>query len=536
MKGLWRSPWLWSLVFLLVACNQSTAVNQEEPSPNASSVNCPTTDESARQLDLKAVTYPLQAFDFTAEQISGDPNTVTVSTPQRQFVFCRATGQWSILPPSGSPQTTAAEPADLLGQSSTWHSLSVAEQTYQYRATLIPAPDPTYTNSPQKVIFELKAPTPSAAIALELYNVEQLRDSGLGYELGLPEVKAALTVGDALFFAIISEQGEGFSGLTTFVRYDLKTTKLELLQPPEIIGEQITDLIATTQGQEITFWFGTKYSAEGSPSIPAKGLMSYRFQSDAWQQGAIAVHSLHNSPLIGAVPTKLYQEAETLWAATGNGICQIQWQTIDNWDAWQCWRFALVTQLSASGLPLYRSLLSTVPATTLTPSGDRPTTEVLWWSSIVPFGIADQVPQKGRFEVVYPLGFQATIPEGAFQWDDQTDQARITDWNDQVYWIGEEWHWTGSVFQRGFDEVAANLVGLGAVGISEQGYNTEGIQDTNVLRGDLKLLSLTAEKTQIEYFSGWVDDQLIQPYVVVLPADKQPITTPSPIKAIADQL
>ncbi|MEB3225964.1 MAG: hypothetical protein VKJ86_09190, partial [Synechococcus sp.] len=275
---------------------------------------------------------------------------------------------------------------------------------------------------------------------------------------------------------------------------------------------------------------GTKYAAEGSPLIPARGLIAYKFNTD-WRDAEISFHTIHNSPLIGAIPTQLHAEGDVLWAATGNGICQIQWRNIDQWEAWDCWRFALEAQLPESGLPVYRSLLAETPSSTLTTD----TVEVLWWASTVPFGIAHEQLKKGRYEIAYPTGFRVTVPEGMFQWDSEPDPMLLP-WEDQLYWPGEEWHWAGDRFIRSFDEVMGQQVGLGPVGISEQGYNPEGIQDLNALRGDLQLFALDRDSTTVDYFSGWVDDALLELYFTLVPSEKKPITTESPLKAIATEL
>ncbi|BAW96874.1 hypothetical protein NIES970_18160 [[Synechococcus] sp. NIES-970] len=518
-RYLRRSPWLWVSLILLNACGGSTA-SDEVLSPTANdATNCPQTDPEAQQFTIKADLSVAEQFDFMAWDIQADADTVMVQTKQHQLIFCRETQAWAILPPA---VFTPDQEPDLerlrTGEDPAFQTLELAGKTYQYRVFLRPNPFLSFENPPEKTIFELIPPGETEAIALDLYTLEQLRASGIGNDLGIPAVTAALPVGNALFFAVSSEQGEGFSGLSTFIRYDLTTNSLELHQPPEAIATQITDLQGITTDSETILWFGTKYAAEGSRQIPARGLGVYEFTND-WRQGELTFYTITDSPLVGAIPTQLHAEEDLLWVATGNGICQIQWREIQQWDAWDCWWFALETQLPPSGVPVYRSLLAPTPSATLTET----TAEVLWWANTVPLGIDGQ-PKQGRYEIAYSPGFRVTVPEGAFRWEKG------------IYWPGEEWHWAGDRFTRAFDEVQENAVGLGPVGISEQGYTAEGVQDTNVLRGDFQLFTLTQDVTIVDYFSGWVEAEAIAPYFTLTPSTKTPITTENPLQKITTEL
>ncbi|ACB00654.1 MULTISPECIES: hypothetical protein [Cyanophyceae] len=535
-NGLGRSPWVWVGLICLGACNGQSISLEEQPgdvTAPSTPANCPSTDGAAQRLTIQADLSVADQFDFTAWDIQADSDTVTVQTRHHQLVFCRETQSWAILPPTTDNTSNAVQDQELLlaGEDPAFQTVELAGEAYQYRVLLRPNPFLDFENPPEKAIFELIPPGETEAIALDLYTLEQLRASGIGADLGIPTVTAAIPVEDTLFFAVSSEQGEGFSGLSSLIRYEPSTDSLELQQPDELIATQITDIQATINDDQTTLWLGTKYAAEGSSLIPARGLVAYEFNQD-WRDGKISFHTIHNSPLIGAIPTQLHAEGDVLWVATGNGICNIQWRNIDQWDAWNCWRFALEAQVPESGLPIYRSLLAETPSTTLTAA----TAEVLWWASTVPFGIAHEQPKKGRFEVAYPTGFRVTVPEGAFQWDSEPDTTDLLPWEDRLYWPGEEWHWAGDRFGRSFDEVMGQQVGLGPVGISEQGYNPEGIQDLNALRGDLTLFALDLDSTTVDYFSGWVDDALLEPDFTLVPSEKKPITTESPLKAIATEL
>ncbi|NJN74556.1 MAG: hypothetical protein HC799_18060 [Limnothrix sp. RL_2_0] len=536
-----RSPLLLSCLFLLVACDPSTTDNgtsnqTTEGNPDQVAVNCPTTDVDASRFNPNQKPYIDEIFNFAAREIRDTTDTLTFHTPNHDLVFCKANNTWAILPPSEAEPLEATN-EDILAELSNpdFESIQANGQAYQYRAILDPNPYPDYEPTPQKVIFELIPAGETEPIRIDLYTLDKLRETGIGYELGLPEVRGAVQVEDQLFLAVSSEQGEGFSGLTTLVRYDLADNTLAKIQPQNIIREQITTISVTSEADQVVLWMGTKYSAEGSGRIPAKGLVTYSFSQDAWQDGKMAAYSVNNSPLVGAVPSQLYRTDEMMWVATGSGICRFPWQQVKEWEAWQCWRFALEADFAPAGVPLFSSVLASVPSTTLSATEADSKIEVLWWSSVVPMGFESNAEEKGRYEVAYQTPRQITVKEGGYRWADQDNRA-VAPWDYQVYWPGHEWHWQGNRFARDFDEVDVNLIALGASGISERGYNRDGIQDTNVMRGDIRLLSLTTDETQIEYFSGWIDDGLLEPYFVMLPSTKQPIETPNPLKAIAPNL
>ncbi|MGB2925457.1 MAG: hypothetical protein WBB82_09160 [Limnothrix sp.] len=545
LKRHWRrSPVFFSCLLLLIACEPDTTENVVNNSAataqnlkQAEAANCPTTDTEASRFDPNSGDYIEQLFDFTTQKISNTADTLVFHTNNHDLVFCRSDSTWAVLAPSeATPLYEEFNGADFEALSDpNFASIQADGQTYKYRSTLEPNPFPDYTAQPEKVIFEFIPAGETESISLDLYSAEQLRDSGLGNDLGVPEVQGAVQVEDQLFFAVSSEQGEGFSGLTTLLRYDIPTGKLAKIQPQNIIAEQIISMVATTEADKTTLWLGTKYSSEGSDSLPAKGLVTYTFTTDAWETGSMAAYSVENSPLVGAIPSQLYQDDEVLWVATGSGICQFPWQQVKQWEAWECWEFGLEAELDAAGVPIFSSTFASVPLTTLSASAENPKVEVLWWSNVIPISFETDVAREGRYEVVSPTGLNATVNQGGFFSPRQANQSS-SPWDDRVYWPGEEWHWQGEFFERSFDEVDINLIALGARGISENGYELDGLQNTNAMRGRFELLSLTSDETRVKYFSGWVDDELLEPYFVVLPSDKQPIKTPDPIEAIAPNL
>lgn len=542
MKKVWRSPLLWGCAMtFLFACEETTTsdnTNSSVSEPVAETpANCPDSDPEARKFDANSQAYLTEIFNYATQEVDFTDDTVTFQTVNHDLVFCRANNEWAILSPS---LTQAEDDFDGLAfdelSDPPRETIEANGQTIQYRANLSPNPFPDYGKSPEKVVFELTPDGATEPLTLDLYTLEQVRQLGLGFDLGFPMVSRVVQIEDALLFAVISEQGEGFSGLTTLIRYDLNTNSLEKTQPINLIGEQITDMLATTVGNETILWLGTKYSVEGSALVPAKGLVTYTFTADTWQNGKTAAYSVHNSPLVGAIPTDLALDGESLWVATGSGICEFPWQQVKDWEAWNCWEFILETAIPTGGIPLYGSLLGTTPLTTLTPTGESATTEVYWWSSLTPMEFEEEANRLGRFEVAYPVGIMVTVPEGGYRWQNEASSQPTPPWETNVFWPGREWHWGGDRFVRGFDEVNINVFALGASGISERGYTDAGLLDVNAMRGELELVELTSASTTVQHFSGWVEDGQIEPYFSVIPSRKMQPSTPNPIKAIAPTL
>lgn len=72
-------------------------------------------------------------------------------------------------------------------------------------------------------------------------------------------------------------------------------------------------------------------------------------------------------------------------------------------------------------------------------------------------------------------------------------------------------------------------MGGGPTGIGSQIFNSDYIQDTNAIRGDLELLELTQDSTTVKHYSGWVDDDLLQPYITIVPQEQSPSNKPNPL-------
>ena len=59
--------------------------------------------------------------------------------------------------------------------------------------------------------------------------------------------------------------------------------------------------------------------------------------------------------------------------------------------------------------------------------------------------------------------------------------------------------------------------------------NRDFIQDMNVIRGDLELLELTKNSTEVKYYSGWVDETLLKPYLTIVPEERPQNIKSSPL-------
>ncbi|MEL6250307.1 MAG: hypothetical protein AAFR15_20140, partial [Cyanobacteria bacterium J06627_15] len=222
------------------------------------------------------------------------------------------------------------------------------------------------------------------------------------------------------------------------VKYVPGDDRVTLYQPDELGPAQMTDMVITGQGEDVTLWLGTKYTEEGNPYSPARGLVAYQPE-----KGTITSYTTANSPLVGAIPFELMQVNDRLWVATGNGVCDVPLQTPDQFNAWDCWRFTAQADLSAIGVELYDSLLATEPAARLTGQS----AEVLWVSASKP---AFETDAGRRYEVRYDPGFETTVDRGAWQAD--FGGAYHANEPRGLYWPGAPWHWNGERFVRSHDE------------------------------------------------------------------------------------
>jgi hypothetical protein len=83
--------------------------------------------------------------------------------------------------------------------------------------------------------------------------------------------------------------------------------------------------------------------------------------------------------------------------------------------------------------------------------------------------------------------------------------------------------------------VAQNEFGGGPRGIGSDRYQGR-VNNWNAIRGDLDLLSLSQKSTSVKYYSGWVDEEKLNPYPTVIPQERPTNPQPNPLKAVAKQL
>lgn len=485
-----------------------------------------------------------QRFDYHIRNIVADANTIKFQTLKNDFVFCRGNNTWTVQP--GTIPSEFLPPKDYAETSKSivnppYKSINFQGQDYQYRVILEPnfslgegggLSRQNVSPEKDKVVFELITPDSKKPQRQTLYTLKDLQQAavksgyGTGGQLGIPRISAASVYGNKIWWSVAFEQGEGNNGIATIVGYEPQADKFALIQPQEIWGQQITDLAIAGDTNNPIFWMGTNISGEGNQYIPASGLVAYRPDLPNLNSGAVTSYNVNNSPLVGAIPDKLRLEDDTLWVSTGNGVCKLKWQAADNPANWLCWRFTLMAKLPSEGVPLYASLTNKSPAVTLSPDSSREI-EVLWQ---MPTNL--QTLQK-RYEVRYPQGLTTTVNEGAMF---EPSNRLALSGKPPVFWIGFEWHWNGERFVRGFDEVANNEFGGGPRGIGS--YNVEpNVQSNwNAIRGDFDLLKLTPKYTTVKYYSGWVDQDKLNPYLTVVPQAQITNPQPNPLISITQQL
>jgi hypothetical protein len=527
------------LVGLLSACSSPTKLSS---SSIAKTEDC-FTSSTPLPIEISKKQGYYENFRYQIRNIISEKNIVKFQTSKYDFVFCRSNNKWAVktgtLASELQPPQTAVEYQKELANPR-FKTIDFNGKTYQYRVILEPNPFPQKQlaegerrKEPQKVVFELINPDSKQPQRQTLYTLAQLRQEKIGQSLGVPKVTAALKHDNQLFWSIASEQGEGFNGIGTIISYDPQKNTSIIIQPEAVKRQQITDLVITGNTNNPTFWMGTKISGEGNPDLTGMGLVTYRPEAGNLKSGAVKFYDTNNSPIVGAIPEKLKLDNDKLWVATGNGICQLQWQNPDNIDSWNCQRFAVVTQLPKTGIPLYNSVTSKNQAATLLPNKNGEMQEVLWFTPL------DHKTGKGRYEVCYPQGFTATLNEQEitfFSEDIARIYATIQPGKPSFRWSGSEWHWNGDRFVRGLDEVALNSFGGGPRGITDNRANPNRILNSYAIRGDLDLLSLSEKSTSVKYYSGWIDDANIKLYLTTLPQQRLNIAQPNPLDAIVQRL
>lgn len=531
-----------SLCLLLNACtsqvdSSSQAAISTEACPKPTVAFLP--KSNSKEIDSN------QRFDYHIRNIVAAANKINFQTLKNDFVFCRGNNTWTVQP--GTITSEFLPPKDYAAISENiinphYKSINFEGKDYQYRVVIEPnffleegggLSRPNVAPENDKVVFELITPDSKKPQRQTLYTLKDLQQaavksgySGTGGQLGIPRISAASVHGNKIWWAIAFEQGEGNNGIATIVGYEPQGEKFALIQPQEIWGQQITDLAITGDANNPTFWMGTNISGEGNQYIPASGLIAYRPDSQNLNSGGVTSYNVNNSPLVGAIPDKLRLEDDTLWVSTANGVCKLKWQAADNPANWSCWRFALMAKLPSEEVPLYASLTNKSPAVTLSPDSAREI-EVLWQMPI------NLQTLQGRYEVRYLQGLTATVNEGAML---EPSNRLALSGKPPVFWTGFEWHWNGERFVRGFDEVANNEFGGGPRGIGS--YNVEPNVQSNwkAIRGDFDLLKLTPKSTTVKYYSGWVDQDKLNPYLTVVPQEQVTDPQPNPLISIAEQL
>lgn len=489
-----------------------------------------------------------QKFDYHIRKIEADANTIKFQTLNYDFVFCRANKKWTVqLGKIKSELLPSKEYAEIAKEmvNPVYKNIEYQGKTYQYRVLIEPKfvldkdnllSRPSVVPEKDKIVLELIQPESKQPQRQTLYTLQDVQNkySSTGVQLGSPRITASLIHGNHLWWSIAFEQGEGNTGIATIVGYDPQADKFTIIQPQQLKWQQITDLAITGDESNPTFWIGTNISSEGNAYIPASGLVAYHPNLQNLNSGKAIAYTVHNSPIVGAIPDKLRLEEDMLWVGTGNGVCQVKWQVADRSKSWSCWRFAAMAKLPAEGVPLYSGLTEKTPAMILPPDRDGKSQEVLWWSPL------DFQSRKGRYELRNTKGFRVKLNEGT----KRLEQQFLQPGKPPVYWSGFNWHWDSfsntplqkTRFVRGFDQVASNNFGGGPQGIGSDAG--EALRQTNwkAMRGDLELLKISPKSTSLKYYSGWVDEKLIQPYLTVVPQEGSATPKPNPLAAIATQL
>ena len=498
-------------------CNLVTNTNNTSDEVTEKAIRCPAPPTELPLIKIDSQEFGFyNAFDYQIKEIIPDTDTISFKSLNHKFTLCRANNNWIVEKISESNAMDNSE----LGQ---YKSIQLEDKQYQYRVKL----DGNSSRGAEQAIFELITPESPRPQQHILYDLEQAKQAGV-IELGDPLISEPIVYGDRLFWSIFAYRGEGFGGVATIVSYDPATNQIAVIQPPEIASQIINDLVITGNADKPTFWIATQLTGEGNPYIPSLGLVAYRPHNSDYTEGEISSYRVRNSSIVGAIPTKLEAEEDILWIGTGNGICKVEWQTINNGDSWNCWRFAVMAKLPSEGLPIYSSLLDNTVDATINLDDSNKNVEVLWWLP------KQREPLMGRYEIKQEVAMTVELTDiGATRWEDYYyDDREPPVWEAPLYWAGSNWHWETNRFVRGLDEVELNLVGGGATGISSGQPNDDFIFDTKALRGDLELLELTKNTTKVKYYSAWVDDGLLQPYLTIVTQSRSASSQPNPLLEI----
>ncbi len=505
-----------SLTSLFIGCtNPKQGINKAEnncPSPPASYPNFNVKNEGDFFDKLKTL------------NIEVAENLIIFQTQDYDFIFCDDNESFITQKGNYKPEEQPAknyEEAIKELNNPAYKIINWQDKTYQYRVILDPNPFPDFEVEPEKVVLELITPEAEEPQKQTLYTLEQVKKQEAGIQLGVPKVTASVIYNNQFYWSVSSEQGEGNGGIATIVNYDPQGNKINIIQPSQIAKQQINDLKISNNDTDTTVWLATQTSGEGNPYLPGMGLVSYNLNSQSLKS-----YHARNSELVGIIPHKLMIEKDNIWVATGNGICQIKWQAIEQENSWKCWQFKLQADIPSDGLEVYKSLLNSTSQTTLNANENNKIIEVLWWSS------QDYEAEKGRYEVVYNAAFPVTLDDkGAMGWKEIYDKEyKVHSWEATVYWPGKDWLWNGNKFTRPFDGVSLNYFGGGPGGISTWKNSKKQRPEIYAIRGDLELINLTKNSTSVKYYSGWVNDNLLDPYLTILPRKQPKNMEPNPLK------
>jgi hypothetical protein len=514
-----------SLCWMLSACNtQANAPSGKNGDLiSVNNANCPPNMTDTKiQIDSQ---NPDLAFNYQIHKIIPHEDLIIFQGLNYDFVFCRGDKTWTIQPGSleQKPLEDDQEILDKLNNPP-YETIEFNGQKYQYRVILQPNPFPDFSQQAEKVVFELILPNNPQPQQQIVYTLEQVVTANTGSQLGFPTVAKALIYDNQIFWAISPEQGEGNGGIATIIHYNPEKQQFNLIQPPEIKNQQINDLAIAGDPKQPTFWIATQQSGEGNPFLPGMGLVAYQPKTPDYQTGTVKSYNMRNSPLVGAIANQVLLDQKVLWVGTGNGICQIIWQSPDQAKNWQCWRYILEAKLPDQGVSFYPTVLATNSSGIL-PANQTPKVEVLWWSK------RDHNTNQGRYEIVYNPGFTVELNEQTHSWSefDQTAENRES-WESPLFWVGREWYWRGDRFIRGFDAVALNYFGGGSTGIFPSPEDYEKPLNYHAVRGNLELINLTQDTVNLKYYSAWVDDNLLSPYLAIIPDQYPQTSQPDPLE------
>ena len=509
----------------------SSGLSSDTAAGTSSAASCELNDTQPTRLTTPDNTPVFEQFNFRPIEISTGGDSVTITTAHHIFSLCESNGQWSIASANAAEDEAPFNYTQLLADMAapSYDTIELNGKTFEYRIrlqaewlaeqlkpeTIDPEATPPEeidtlaVATEDAVFFELKTPE-GELISEQLYTVSELQEAGLGASLGAPNIADAIATRSDIWFGASASQGEGDSGFASLIRYDAETEELSVERPDTIQGSQITSLAVTgadtaDSDTPLTLWMGTQRSGEGVPYFPSHGLVAYQPSTQA-----LTTHTVANSPLIGAIPGRLAVKADQLWSATGDGVCQISWPTIDQTDSWTCWRFTATAALPPEGIDLYQSFLAQEPATQL----KEKEVEILWLSQ------SFDTPEDElaiRYEAVYKPGFEVQLSQGGYRIANSVAQRAAG--GNEIFWPGNQWHWAGDRFRRSLDEVALNLVGGGPRGLvasnGRGGFNL----DNYAIRGEFDLLELTDDATKVRYYSGWIEGDEVDVYPTVVPVE-----------------